>query len=255
MLTEVEIIWNQIISEVQILLDREFCLSGFFNSSILKHNCFSMSLSYILSKKLSNNFMSATDIREILDRVYQLNDFVIVAAIKDIIAIFERDTVVKYYSTSLLYSKGFHALQAYRISNVLWHEGNKSLALYFQSIISNIFSVDIHPAAQLGTGITLGRATGIVIGETAIVENNVSLSQCVTLGSTGKTKSMMMRHPKIKDKVIVGAGAVILGNIEIGRKSKIRAGSVVLESVFEGTTVAGVPAKIIVSDHKIKNVK
>lgn len=161
----------------------------------------------------------------------------------DLSAVRLRDPAVDKYSTPLLYLKGFHALQAYRIGHWLWGEGRKALAVYLQNQISVSFGVDIHPAAQIGCGIMLDHATGIVIGETAIVENDVSILQSVTLGGTGKTCGD--RHPKVREGVMIGAGAKILGNIEIGRGAKIGAGSVVLHPVPPHTTVAGVPARIV----------
>ncbi|NND69077.1 MAG: serine O-acetyltransferase, partial [Halioglobus sp.] len=142
-----------------------------------------------------------------------------------------------------LYFKGFHALQTHRVAHCLWQNGRESLALFFQNRMSAEFGVDIHPAAQLGSGILLDHATGVVIGETAVVGNNVSILQSVTLGGTGKDEGD--RHPKIGDGVLISAGAKILGNIRVGEGAKIGAGSVVLEDVPPHTTVAGVPAKIV----------
>ncbi|MCY7430088.1 serine O-acetyltransferase, partial [Listeria monocytogenes ATCC 19115] len=145
-------------------------------------------------------------------------------------------------STPLLYLKGFHALQAYRIGHWLWNQGRRALAIFLQNQVSVTFQVDIHPAAKIGRGIMLDHATGIVVGETAVIENDVSILQSVTLGGTGKSGGD--RHPKIREGVMIGAGAKILGNIEVGRGAKIGAGSVVLQPVPPHTTAAGVPARI-----------
>jgi serine O-acetyltransferase len=145
--------------------------------------------------------------------------------------------------TPFLYFKGFHALQTHRIGHWLWNHGRESLALFFQNQMSVEFGVDIHPAARLGHGIMLDHATGVVIGETAVVGNNVSILQSVTLGGTGKDEGD--RHPKIGDGVLISAGAKILGNIRVGDGAKVGAGSVVLENVPAHTTVAGVPARIV----------
>ena len=161
-------------------------------------------------------------------------------ATADICAVKERDPAVRYYSTPLLYLKGFHALQGYRVAHWLWQQGRHSLAVFLQNQISVVFSVDVHPAAQIGRGIMFDHATGIIIGETAVVEDDVSILQNVTLGGTGKEHGD--RHPKIREGVMIGAGAKVLGNIEVGRGAKIGAGSVVLQPVPPHTTVAGVPA-------------
>ena len=187
--------------------------------------------------------MPAIEVREIVEEAYRNDEQMIFSAAMDLSAVRLRDPAVDKYSTPLLYLKGFHALQAYRIGHWLWGEGRKALAVYLQNQISVSFGVDIHPAAQIGCGIMLDHATGIVIGETAIVENDVSILQSVTLGGTGKTCGD--RHPKVREGVMIGAGAKILGNIEIGRGAKIGAGSVVLHPVPPHTTVAGVPARIV----------
>jgi len=161
----------------------------------------------------------------------------------DLCAVQERDPAVEFFSTPLLYLKGFLALQSYRIAHWLWNQKREALAIYLQNQISVVFAVDIHPAARIGKGIMLDHATGIVIGETAIVEDDVSILQSVTLGGTGKESGD--RHPKIRAGVMIGAGAKVLGNIEVGRGAKVGAGSVVLDHVPEHTTVAGVPAKVV----------
>jgi serine O-acetyltransferase len=161
----------------------------------------------------------------------------------DLHAVHDRDPACERYLEPLLYFKGFHAIQAHRLMNWLWENNRKDFALYLQSRVSTVFQVDIHPAVKMGQGIFLDHATGIVVGMTAVIEDDVSILQGVTLGGTGKERGD--RHPKIRRGVLIGAGAKILGNIEIGKCSKVAAGSVVLKDVPCGVTVAGVPAKIV----------
>lgn len=240
---EINLIWKKIRSEVQILSDNEPILSQFYYLMILQHQSFARALSFILSNKLANKMVSDALLQDIFEEVYISDISLIKSAIKDMYAVYNRDPVIDNYSTILLYLKGFHALQIYRIGHQLWQTGRKSLALFLQNKISVVFSVDIHPAASIGHGIMLDHATGIVIGETVLVEDNVSILQSVTLGSTGKI--IGKRHPTIREGAVIGAGAKILGNIEIGLNSKIGAGAVVLSSVPSYSTAAGVPARIV----------
>ena len=155
----------------------------------------------------------------------------------------ERDSACHEIYIPFLYFKGFHALETQRVAHWLWHQGRESLALFFQNRMSVVYGVDIHPAAKLGRGIMLDHATGLVIGQTAVVGDNVSILQSVTLGGTGKDEGD--RHPKIGNGVLISAGAKILGNIRVGEGAKVGAGSVVLDEVPPHTTVAGVPAKVV----------
>ena len=240
---EINLIWKKIRSEVQILSDNEPILSQFYYLMILQHQSFERALSFILSDTIANRIVSNASLQDMFETVYLSNISLVKSAIKDMYAVYNRDPVIDNYSTILLYLKGFHALQIYRIGHQLWQTGRKSLALFLQNKISVVFSVDIHPAASIGHGIMLDHATGIVIGETVLVENNVSILQSVTLGSTGKI--IGKRHPTIRAGVVIGAGAKVLGNIEIGLNSKIGAGAVVLSSIPSYSTAAGVPARII----------
>lgn len=236
-------LWEAIRTEARCLAENEPMLASFFHATILKHDNLCHALSYILANKLANEIMPAIAIREVAEEAYAASPQMIIAAGKDIEAVCLRDPAVDRYCTPLLYLKGYHALQGYRIAHWLWHQQRKALAAYWQSQISVCFGVDIHPAARIGHGIMLDHATGIVIGETAVVENDVSILQSVTLGGTGKASGD--RHPKVREGVMIGAGAKVLGNIEIGCGAKIGAGSVVLHSVPPHTTVAGVPARIV----------
>ncbi|TCL05573.1 MULTISPECIES: serine O-acetyltransferase [Sodalis] len=240
---ELEAVWNNIKAEARLLAECEPMLASFFHATLLKHENLGSALSYMLANKLANTIMPAIAIREIVEEAYKNDEQMIHSAARDITAVRLRDPAVDKYSTPLLYLKGFHALQAYRIGHWLWGQDRQALAIYLQNQISVSFGVDIHPAAKIGCGIMLDHATGIVIGETAIVENDVSILQSVTLGGTGKTSGD--RHPKIREGVMIGANATILGNIEVGRGAKIGAGSVVLQSVPPHTTAAGVPARIV----------
>lgn len=241
---KLEVVWNNMIVETRLLIDSEPILSTFLYTTLLKHNSFRNALIYILSKKLSNLDINAIDLIQILEDIYRSDDNIVIAAANDIYAIRVNDPSVTKYITPFLYFKGFHALQAYRITHWLWNHNHLELAMYLYSYIVTTFNVDIHPAAEIGYGIVLDHATGVVIGETAIVENDVAIMQSVTLGSTGKTNGGD-RHPKIRTGVLIGAGAIVLGNIEIGIKAKIGAGSVVLHAVPPYSTVTGKPAKLI----------
>lgn len=243
-------VWNLIRHEAKELVENEPMLASFFHSTILKHHNLGSALSYILANKLANPIMPAIALREIIEEAYETQPSIIESAACDIRAVRQRDPAVELWSTPLLYLKGFHALQSYRITHFLWQQERKALAIYLQNQISVAFDVDIHPAAQIGCGIMFDHATGIVVGETSVIENDVSILQGVTLGGTGKESGD--RHPKVREGVMIGAGAKILGNIEIGRYAKIGANSVVLQAVPEYTTVAGVPSKIVGKDKGAK---
>lgn len=240
---ELDVVWNIIKAEARALADCEPMLASFYHSTLLKHDDLGSALSYMLANKLASPIMPAIAIREIVEEAYEADPKMIESAAYDIGAVRTRDPAVDKYSTPLLYLKGFHALQAYRIGHWLWKEGRQALAIFLQNQVSVSFQVDIHPAAKIGCGIMLDHATGIVVGETAVIENDVSILQGVTLGGTGKTSGD--RHPKIREGVMIGAGAKILGNIEIGVGAKIGAGSVVLHPIPPHTTAAGVPARIV----------
>ena len=218
-------------------------LASFFHSTILNHDSLRSALSFQLANKLASAVMPAMVLREVIETALAAQPDILDAVAADICAVKDRDPAVRYYSTPLLYLKGFHALQGYRVAHWLWQQGRYSLATFLQNQISVVFGVDVHPAARIGKGIMFDHATGIVVGETAVIENDVSILQSVTLGGTGKESGD--RHPKIREGVMIGAGAKVLGNIEVGVGAKIGAGSVVINPVPPHTTVAGVPAKIV----------
>ena len=218
-------------------------MASFLYKTILDHDDFSSALSFHLSNLLCNTTASAYSLQEIINESYGNDSTIIDAAFSDILAIRNRDSACSECGTPFLYYKGFHALQAFRVANWLWHQQRREFALFLQSRISTCFSVDIHPAATVGYGLMLDHATGIVIGETSVIGDNVSIMQSVTLGGTGKeTKD---RHPKIGAGVLIGAGSKILGNIHIGEGAKVGAGSVVLNDVPAHSMVTGVPAVVI----------
>jgi serine O-acetyltransferase len=163
--------------------------------------------------------------------------------VQDLRAVRERDPACRSYLQPFLYFKGFVALEASRVAHSLWKQGREILAFHLQNRISEILQVDIHPAACLGLGLFLDHATGIVIGETTVIGDRVSILQSVTLGGNGKERGN--RHPKIGRGVLISVGAKILGNIRVGEEARIAAGSVVLNDVPAHTTVAGVPARIV----------
>jgi len=236
-------IWKTIREEARAEAEKEPALASYFHASILNHDTLEGALSFHLANKLANPAISALQIREIIEDSIQRDNCIGHSVREDIKAVYERDSACDSYLLPFLYFKGFHALQAYRVAHCLWKRGRYSIAHFFQSHIAETFDVDIHPAAQIGKGIMLDHATGIVIGETALVEDDVSIMQAVTLGGTGKESGD--RHPKIRKGCLISAGAKILGNIEIGEGVKVGAGSVVLEAVAPHTTVVGVPAHAV----------
>ncbi len=238
-----EQVWQKIKREAKQQAKHEPVLASFFHSTIIKHPSLGAALSHILANKLATPIISAVVMREMIEDAYREAPCLIQYAAFDLCATVERDPAVGRYTVPLLYLKGFHALQGYRIANWLWRQGRKELALYLQNQISVVCQVDVHPAADIGYCIMLDHATGIVIGETAVIENDVSILQNVTLGGTGKECGD--RHPKIRSGVLIGAGAKILGNIEIGEGAKIAAGSVVLHPIPAHRTAAGVPARVV----------
>lgn len=240
---EKDTIWHSIREETELAISQEPVLASFLHATILNHQSLESALSFHLAHKLDSPTASALLVREVIEQALSADSSIGKAMRCDLRAVQERDSACAGYATPFLYFKGFHALQAHRVAHWLWGQGREALALFFQNCISTEFGVDIHPAAKIGHGILMDHATGVVIGETATVGNNVSIMQSVTLGGTGKDEGD--RHPKVGDGVLISAGAKILGNIQIGCGAKIGAGSVVLQAVPAHTTVAGVPAKII----------
>jgi serine O-acetyltransferase len=236
-------VWDMLRKTSEEHAEQEPILASFLHATILNHNTLEDALSFHLANKLDSPTASALLIREIIEEALEASKDIGEAARADIVATYERDSACDCLSTPFLFYKGYHALQSYRVSHWLWKNNRRPLASFLQNRIATAFSVDIHPAATIGQGIMLDHATGIVVGETAVIENNVSIMQSVTLGGTGKETGD--RHPKIRQGVLIGAGSKILGNIEVGEGSHISSGSVVLEAVPAHKVVAGVPAEVI----------
>ena len=236
-------IWLGIRDEVQTEISREPILASFLHATILNHQRLEDALSFILAGKLQTLSLPDMLVRELVDKAFGASAGIGASIREDLEAVRVRDPASHGYSEPFLYFKGFHALQSYRIAHWLWQQERRSLAVHLQSRISEVFGVDIHPAAQIGCGILIDHGTSVVIGETAVVEDNVSLLHEVTLGGTGK--ELGRRDPKVRHGVVLGAGAKVLGSIESGVGAKIGAGSVVLDDVPPHFTVAGVPAEIV----------
>lgn len=242
-LAEAGSLWQAMRNEVAGQAEHEPILASFFHATILNHDSLEAALSFVLASKLESTVLSSMLIREIIEEALLADPSICYAAEIDIKAAKSRDPACEHYCMPFLYFKGFHALQTYRVAHWLWHQERRSLAWFFQNQMSTKFGVDIHPAARIGCGIMLDHATGLVVGETAVIEDDVSILQSVTLGGTGKETGD--RHPKIRKGVLIGAGATVIGNIEVGEGAKVGAGSVVLQDVPPHVTVAGVPAKIV----------
>jgi serine O-acetyltransferase len=236
-------VFAQIRFEAEEALRREPELGGFLASSILNHATLEQAVGHRLAARLSHSDVPGDIIRQNFLDLAERDSSIGVAIRADILAVADRDPACMRLIEPLLYFKGFHALQTHRLAHALWGAGRKDFALYLQSRSSSVFQTDINPAARIGKGIFLDHATGLVVGATAVIEDDVSILHSVTLGGTGHEKGD--RHPKIRHGVLIGAGAKIIGNIEIGHCSRIAAGSVVLKPVPANVTVAGVPARIV----------
>ena len=239
--TVLDPVWDQITDEARQAVLDEPLIGGFVHACILHHKSLNRALSYRVAAKQASNEMSM--VREIVEEAYAKDSGLIEAARADLVAVYERDPACHRLLQPILYFKGYQAMQAYRVAHHLWETDHRDLAYFFQMRASEIFGIDIHPAARIGKGIMIDHAHSIVIGETAVVGDNVSMLHSVTLGGTGKEEED--RHPKIGNGVLIGAGAKVLGNIKVGDCSRIAAGSVVLEEVPPCTTVAGIPARIV----------
>jgi serine O-acetyltransferase len=235
--------WSQIRSEAQREAEREPVLVSFLYASVLRHRKLEDALSVILANKLQTLELPAILLRDLMSDALTEQESIRASIRADLLAARTRDPAAQGYAMPFLYFKGFHALQAYRIAHWLWQQERRTLAAHLQNRISEAFGVDIHPAAKIGSGVLIDHGTSVVIGETAVVEDNVSMLHEVTLGGTGKAAGD--RHPKVRRGVLIGAGAKILGNIEIGAGSKVGAGSVVLRDVPPHCTVAGIPARVV----------
>lgn len=236
-------LWSRIRAEAQDAVRDEPLLGALIHAGLLHHEDLHSALAYRFSLKMSSGEMSEQLLREIADHAYAAAPDLVRAAEADLRAVLERDPATHRLMQPLLFFKGFQAIQAHRIGHWLWREGRRDMAYFVQMRCSEAFGVDVHPAARIGQGIMIDHAHSIVIGETAVVGDDVSMLHSVTLGGTGKQDDD--RHPKIGEGVLIGAGAKVLGNIRVGDHSRIAAGSVVLDDVPRCKTVAGVPARIV----------
>ena len=238
-----EDVWELLRVEAENKAREEPILGSYFHATILNHASFGAALSFRLASKLDNPMLPTMLIRDVIAEAIADDPAILHAAETDILANYARDPACDDLSSPFLYYKGFHALQAHRIAHWLWRHDRRTLARFFQSQISVGLGVDIHPAARIGRGIMPDHATGVVVGETAVIDDDVSILHSVTLGGTGK--EVGDRHPKIRRGVLLAAGCKIIGNIEVGEGAKVGAGSVVLHDVPPHVTVAGVPAVVV----------
>jgi serine O-acetyltransferase len=236
-------VWQRLHEEVLAMAESEALLSSYLHAAVLNHSCLGDALCYLLADKLASPYLSAMSLRDIFAEALNSSEEIRDAVARDLTAVLERDPAARGLAQPFLYYKGFHALESHRVAHRLWGEGRVNLAFFLQNRVSEVFAVDIHPAARIGKGILIDHGTGVVIGETAVIGDDVSMLHEVTLGGTGKESGD--RHPKIGNCVLIGAGAKILGNVSIGEGSKVAAGSVVLHPVPAHVTVAGVPARVV----------
>ncbi|WP_396593541.1 serine O-acetyltransferase [Brevundimonas sp. R86498] len=236
-------VWSQLRASAEAAAREEPHLGSQMNAVILSHADLMAALSFQIARKLGDEELRAMTVREVCQTAFAADPGIVAAAEADLQAVAERDPAIKTLLQPFLYFKGYQALQAARVGHWLWRQGRETLAFHFQSRISELFQIDIHPGAQLGAGLFLDHGTGIVIGETAVVGDEVSMLHGVTLGGTGAERGD--RHPKIGKGVLLGAGAKVLGNIVVGDYAKVASGSVVLKPVPAGCTVAGVPARLV----------
>ena len=240
---KIEPVWQRICDEAELAVEREPLIGPLMHDGVLQHASFDRALGYRIALKLASEEMSSQTLADIAQEIYASNLSIVQDARADLVATYDRDPACHRFLQPLLYFKGYQAVQAYRLAHALWVAGRRDLSYFLQMRVSQVFGVDIHPAARIGKGIMIDHAHSIVIGETAVVGDNVSMLHSVTLGGTGKEEEI--RHPTIEDGVLIGAGAKVLGNIRVGHCSRIAAGSVVLKDVPPMKTVAGVPAKIV----------
>ncbi len=242
-LVNLEVHWDKIRQKAAKIVARETALKPLLDETVLERTSFAECITYRLARKLVSHSTSINVLHDTFMEAFSNEPAILQQIAFDMNTVCERDPACSDSLTPLLYFKGFQALICYRIGHYLWQNERNEFALYLQSLISETFAVDIHPAAKIGHGILLDHATGFVAGETTVIENNVSILHEVTLGGTGKDRGD--RHPKVRSGVLLGAGAKVLGNVEIGEGAKVGAGSVVLDSVPPHTSVAGVPARIL----------
>ena len=236
-------VWEDIKKEVNLRIEAEPSLSPYLDLLILSQDSLISSIASVLASKLNSDALSSSNIKEFILDAYMSCENIENSLREDLIYFVKNDPACKYYSTPILFYKGYQGLATYRAANCLWKNDRHTMALFLQNRASEVFGVDIHPAAQIKGGVMIDHATGVVIGETSQIDENVSIFQGVTLG--GRGTEVGDRHPKIKSGVSIYASSTILGNITIGKNSVVAAGSLVLKDVDSDTTVAGVPAKVL----------
>ena len=236
-------VWEDIKKEVNLRIEAEPSLSPYLDLLILSQDSLISSIASVLASKLNSDALSSSNIKEFILEAYMSCEDIENSLREDLIYFVKNDPACKYYSTPILFYKGYQGLATYRAANCLWKNDRHTMALFLQNRASEVFGVDIHPAAQIKGGVMIDHATGVVIGETSQIDENVSIFQGVTLGGRGTEDGD--RHPKIKSGVSIYASSTILGNITIGKNSVVAAGSLVLKDVNSDTTVAGVPAKVL----------
>jgi serine O-acetyltransferase len=242
-LDKVDPVWSRIRQEAEDIARREPELASFIYENILHHDTLETAVTHRVSQRLEHPDVSSDLIRQAFREALEDQPSLGEMFRADIVATFDRDPATTRFIEPVLYYKGFHAIQTHRLAHWLLGKGRKDFAMYLQSRSSAAFQCDINPSAKIGRGIFLDHATGLVVGETAVVDDDVSILHDVTLGGTGKDNED--RHPKIRRGAMIGAGAKILGNIEVGHCSRIAAGSVVIKPVPNNVTVAGIPAKVV----------
>jgi len=236
-------VWAALRNEAAHAAQTEPGLASLLHATILKHEDLAAALSYQLARKLGDQELRAMSVREHAEDAFASDPNLMSVIEADLQAVFERDPACKGYLQPFLFFKGFQALQTHRVAHWLYHQGRETLAFYLQSRMSEVFQVDINPATRIGKGVFIDHGTGIVVGETAVIGDDVSMLQGVTLGGTGAERGD--RHPKIGKGVLLGAGAKVLGNITIGDYARIASGAVVLKPVPSGCTAVGVPARLV----------
>jgi len=236
-------IFARVRAEADLAVRSEPEVAGFILATVLNHDTLESAIVHRIAERLDRQEVPAELIRQSYLDLIERDPSVSEAMRADLLAVADRDPACTRLIEPLLYFKGFHAIQTHRLAHALWREGRKDFALYLQSASSSVFQCDIHPAARIGKGIFLDHATGLVVGSTAVIDDDVSMLHSVTLGGTGKSDGD--RHPKIRRGVLIGAGAKIIGNIEVGHCARVAAGSVVLHTVPHNKTVAGVPARVV----------
>jgi len=241
--TKLDPVWKALREEAEVIVDNDPSLAGFIYANVLNKKSLEEVIAHRICERLHQSDFSGNTIRAAFKSMFDAEpDWAEIVRV-DIASYYDRDPACTRFIEPILYFKGFHAVQTHRLANWLWKQGRKDFALYLQSRSSEVFQCDINPTAEFGRGIFIDHATGLVVGATATVGDDVSLLHGVTLGGTGKEGGD--RHPKVADGVLIGAGAKILGNIVIGQCSRVAAGSLVLKPVPEKTTVAGVPSKVV----------